>query len=881
MIPWRNKDNGAEPKLTRPASSTTPDGELVRAVRRGDKRAFVEIVARHQAMVCGIALGVLGDFAASEDAAQEAFLTAWRKFHDLREPERLRAWLAQIARNAALGHLRRKRDHGTFDEALTLCDESPAPDEAAATEEEAALVRDSLSRLPESYRVPLILFYRDGQSVRAVAEALTISEDAVKQRLARGREMLREQMSGLVESVLARTAPTAVFTITIAAAIGALATPAAIAGSIFTATSAAASTTSSSSLSSQILTAMSTTKTSFIVAALVAAVCIPVGYHVAKTGHGGLLSDNEVSEEKAVAAKEKASSVLESSPIFVQWRKLHEIHGTNAEAMPAIYEAIAALQDASYRRAFRSSLIAEWARVDAAGGLEFFMGQRDTAQRRQFFQEWLALDPTAAVNALMARGSGWEDIARNSLTEIAHKAPARVAEIIEQLPKSTSYWDTKVRDAYAIVAQAGLESARRAAETMTGPNREQALAGVAQAWGKNDLNSAIAWAKTLPEGIDREEIVRAALFGKAAVDPVSALDGIGIVPPGGRQGYFATTTGARVLKEAANANYDATVAWIAAHPGRLGHEDMMGIANAVTERLNADPLAFLNRHAADNTLAGIIPAINSALLNEGGGQRATIWEWLKTQPDNDSTKELRRQVLSAAGYQDPMLAVRLAADLPQTADGDAQIQSVAASLFNGGQMLHRFDKLLEQAPERLRQPLIQNAFNYLREDTLNDPQAWVARLALLPEASREQASAKIAGAWAAQTPEEALAWVNTLPAGAMRNDAMSAVVTSWAAKDVRGAADWTATLPAGPERDRSAGTLALAVAERNPREALDFVMSISDADQRQRVAAQAARTMAARDPAAARQWIETAPFPPDLKAQLQSSIERDQAATAH
>src|SRR5215475_11391392 len=90
-------------------TASMPDAGLVEAARRGDKRAFVEIVARHQAMVCGIALGILADFAASEDAGQEAFLTAWRKFHELRQPERLRAWLAQIARNAALGQLRRKR----------------------------------------------------------------------------------------------------------------------------------------------------------------------------------------------------------------------------------------------------------------------------------------------------------------------------------------------------------------------------------------------------------------------------------------------------------------------------------------------------------------------------------------------------------------------------------------------------------------------------------------------------------------------------------------------------------------------------------------------------------------------------------------------------
>src|SRR5215813_534960 len=88
MLTWKN--NGVETGRKPEGAASTPDAELVRAARRGDKRAFVEIVARHQAMVCGIALGILGDFAASEDAGQEAFLMAWRKFHDLREPERLR-----------------------------------------------------------------------------------------------------------------------------------------------------------------------------------------------------------------------------------------------------------------------------------------------------------------------------------------------------------------------------------------------------------------------------------------------------------------------------------------------------------------------------------------------------------------------------------------------------------------------------------------------------------------------------------------------------------------------------------------------------------------------------------------------------------------------
>src|SRR5947199_7265291 len=170
MLSWPRAMKPHKPDEPEPVASL-PDAELVHAARRGDKRAFVEIVARHQVMVCGITLGILGDFASSEDAGQEAFLRAWRKIHELREPERLRPWLGQIARHAALGQLRRKRSDEVLDENFTIAEESPTPDEAAASEEEAALVRESLARLPENYRLPLILYYREGQSVRAAAEA--------------------------------------------------------------------------------------------------------------------------------------------------------------------------------------------------------------------------------------------------------------------------------------------------------------------------------------------------------------------------------------------------------------------------------------------------------------------------------------------------------------------------------------------------------------------------------------------------------------------------------------------------------------------------------------------------------------------------------------
>jgi hypothetical protein len=710
-----------------------------------------------------------------------------------------------------------------------------------------------------------------------VAEALGISEDAVKQRLARGREMLRERMAGLVENVLTRTGPTTVFTMTIAAAIGALAAPAIIAGSAFTASAVSTSTAAGSAVSTTpFLTAMSATKTAWIAAALVAVICIPVGYRIS-AARPVSRNTNVVSlmEPGVPPVPLRSTPSFEESSLFAEWRELHDRHGTNAPAMRALYKAIADLKDPFRRRAFRAALIAEWAEVDPAGGLAFFLGKGpDETQRRQFLEEWLSRDARAAVDALLASGPGWEEAARECLSEMARRLPSRVAAVASRLPKAENYYERKVRDAFTVLAEQDLTFARKAAEEVTGASREEALSGIAAAWAKNDFGGAVAWAGKLPEGTDRDEVIRAALLGRAAVDPVTALENVGLVPSGGRHAYSQSTTGARVLGETAKADFDATVAWLAAHPGRFGSEDLRGLSQAVTDRLNADAAGFLARHADDGSLSALLPAISSALLNRGSGQKAAVWDWLQTQPKTEATSELKREVLDFAGYQDPDLALRLVADLPATPEGDAQVKSLAKCLMNGGRMIHRFDKLLEQAPERFRQPLIDAAFGYLNSETMTDPQPWIDRLTKLPAAARAKATESIARGWAEQTPEEAIAWTATLPAGEARNRAAAAIASKWAAKDAPGAGAWITAMPPGAERDRAAGSFAVAIAEQFPWEAWDWALSIEDAGERTRAATQAAKTMAARDPAAVRQWIETGPFAPEVKAEIQSAVER-------
>ena len=881
MNRWRNHQETGSVRNGSSEQNRT-DAELVLAVRRGDKRAFVEIVARHQAMVCGITYSILADFAASEDAAQEAFLTAWRKFQHLREPERLRGWLGQIARNAALGHLRRDKGSASLQDTPDLPDERPAPDELAASAEEAALVRESVGKLPELYRLPLILYYREGQSVRAVAESLAISEDAVKQRLARGREMLREEMSSLVETVLTRTKPTAVFTMAIAVAIGALAAPAAVASSVFAAAgSTAAGSASAAGSATPILTAMSTTKALLVTAALVAVVSLPVGYRL-RIERPATSGDVVAEAPAPTRGQTNTAPDFANSALFAEWRQLHERYGTNSEAMPLLYKAINGLKDSLHRRAFLAALVSEWVQVDAAGGLKFFFTKgHNNSERSQFFQEWLAVNPGAALDGLLAAGPGWDKIAHDLLPEIAKQLPGRVPDVVSRLPDPENFWDTKVRDAFTAIGGDNLGQARTAALALTGANRQQALEGVATAWAKSDPQSAISWAKSLGQGVDQAELVRCALVGLAGVNPSAALDQVGMVPPGGKQGFFASTTGARVLQAAVNSDFDGTVAWVAAHPGALSQEDLLGMANAVTERLNADPAGFLNSHALDGSLASILPAVDSALLNNAGAQQGAVWDWLKTQPDSETIKAFKQQVLNAVAWQNPTQALQMVPDLPANAAGDSEIRSLAQSLLNGGSMLYRFDSVYSQAPARLQEPLLESAFSTLRGDNLNDPQTWISRLSLLPDAARASGEQSLARAMAEHSPEDAIAWVQSLPADGTRSGAVAAIASTWAATDAQDAAQWVSAMSPGPERDQSTRALAMALSETDPGDAWNLALSIGDPSQREDAATQVAKMIAARDPNAARQWIEASSLPAEQKAQMQAALGAGTAGGGH
>lgn len=214
--------------------TTTPtDAELIKASIDGKISAFGELIERYQNLVCSVAYSTTGDRALSEDVGQDTFVAAWKQLADIREPAKFKGWLCSTARNLSRTALRkRKREVLDGDDAAEGEEASDASAlDVVLSNEQEDLVWSALKEIPETYREPLVLFYREEQSVKQVALGLGISEDAVKQRLSRGRQSLKKGLETMVERTLADTRPSKAFAVGILALIAAQAGTAAAASS--------------------------------------------------------------------------------------------------------------------------------------------------------------------------------------------------------------------------------------------------------------------------------------------------------------------------------------------------------------------------------------------------------------------------------------------------------------------------------------------------------------------------------------------------------------------------------------------------------------------------------------------------------------------------
>lgn len=200
----------------------------VTAAAAGDQQAFERLVDITRNTVTSITMAILRDIELSRDVAQEVYLMVWRELRKLRDPTSFLPWLRQLTRNRAHQALRtrvrRHRRIGTAGDDILAAAADPRPDmlRALVADEERAALAAAIDDLPAASREVIVLYYREGQSAKQVAALLDLSEDAVKQRLSRGRARLRAALVAQLEE----SSPSVAFTAGILAAVAAMAAPA-------------------------------------------------------------------------------------------------------------------------------------------------------------------------------------------------------------------------------------------------------------------------------------------------------------------------------------------------------------------------------------------------------------------------------------------------------------------------------------------------------------------------------------------------------------------------------------------------------------------------------------------------------------------------------
>ncbi len=179
-----------------------------RTARAEQGQAFGEIVRRFQDLAFACAYAVLGDFHLAEDAAQEAFLAAWRNLDQLRAPEAFPGWFKRIVLTQCNRLTRGKRLRTVALDALAdLPATGTDPDAACEERERSERVLAAIGELPEHERMVTVLFYIGDYAQGEIAAFLEVPVTTVKKRLFSARRKLRERMLDMVRETLREQRP--------------------------------------------------------------------------------------------------------------------------------------------------------------------------------------------------------------------------------------------------------------------------------------------------------------------------------------------------------------------------------------------------------------------------------------------------------------------------------------------------------------------------------------------------------------------------------------------------------------------------------------------------------------------------------------------------
>jgi RNA polymerase sigma-70 factor (ECF subfamily) len=196
-------------KKEQPALSGTDEHTLVELFLAGDKKAFDEMVTRHQDAVYTLCVRIVGNREDAGDCAQDVFIKVYRNLKDFRFKSSLATWIYRIAVNTCRNHLasagRRASDrmlsldngHGTVSANFAV-DSTFDPEVQFERRELESLIMDSINALPGIQKELVVLRDMEGRSYDDIAQITGLRGGTIKSKLARARQKLRERLEGKI-----------------------------------------------------------------------------------------------------------------------------------------------------------------------------------------------------------------------------------------------------------------------------------------------------------------------------------------------------------------------------------------------------------------------------------------------------------------------------------------------------------------------------------------------------------------------------------------------------------------------------------------------------------------------------------------------------------
>jgi RNA polymerase sigma factor (sigma-70 family) len=189
------------------SSPPHPDSPLVKAVIGGETGAFEQLIHAHEKLVNSIVYKMVGQVQDREDICQEAFLRVYKNLGAFRFQSKLSTWIANIAFNLCVNHLKKKKNlflddfargdenSGAFDQLPAMNDRQPLPDQTLLNKERVQLLVKVVATLNPVERTLLQLFHQDDFSLEEISSITSIPVNTVKSHLFRARKNLKDQMT--------------------------------------------------------------------------------------------------------------------------------------------------------------------------------------------------------------------------------------------------------------------------------------------------------------------------------------------------------------------------------------------------------------------------------------------------------------------------------------------------------------------------------------------------------------------------------------------------------------------------------------------------------------------------------------------------------------